>query len=290
MASRKGNLGAGVRLSVILLVLFTIISGVFLAFSGGGFVVDFKAAGFSGIALLQKGVYTVIHGVTSTITAAKSVADLRAEYNALVEQVGIYEYLQRTNAEIRQENERLKEQLNFSQDYAYSNIPAFIIARDPDSLYTSLTINKGSSTGIKKNMPVLAIQNGMVGLVGKVVTVGYQTSIVMPVYDTQCNVSARMRTTRDIGMVSGNGSPDAPLSLRYLKRSIQSEIQYGDIVVTSGENGNYIRDIPLGTVSRVTVVDYDSSLDIELVPVVDFLKLETVIVVDHKSPLEDSPQ
>ncbi|MDR3284507.1 MAG: rod shape-determining protein MreC [Treponema sp.] len=289
MASRKGNLGAGFRLSVILLVLFTIVSGIFLALSGGGLVVDFKAAGFSGIALLQKGIYTVIHGVTSTITAAQGIADLRVEYDALAQQVGTYEYLQRTNAEIRQENERLKEQLDFSQDYAYNNISAFIIARDPDSLYASLTINKGISAGVKKNMPVLAIQQGMVGLVGKVVTVGYHTSIVMPVYDTQCNVSARIRTTRDIGLVSGNGSPDAPLSLRYLKRSVQGEIQYGDIVVTSGENGNYIRDIPLGTISRVTAVDYDSSLDIELMPVVDFSRLENVIVVDHKSPLEDSP-
>jgi rod shape-determining protein MreC len=67
------------------------------------------------------------------------------------------------------------------------------------------------------------------------------------------------------------------------------ELQYGDIVVTSGENGNYIRDIPLGTISKITTVDYDSSLDIELFPVVDFSKLENLIVVDHKSSEEEGP-
>jgi rod shape-determining protein MreC len=282
-----GKTGLQFRISAIVLGFLVIISGVFLAFSTGAIVLDVKSAGFSAVSLLQKGVYTVTSTVTSTLTAVRDIADIREEHEALLRQMENFEILQRTNADIRQENERLKEQLGFSEDYAYSNIPAFIISRDPDSLYSSLIINKGSAAGVKKNMPVIATQKGMVGLVGKVITVGYQTSSVMPIYDSQCNVSARIRTTRDIGIVSGRGTPEMPLAMRYIKKSVSNELQRGDIVVTSGENGNYLRDIPLGTISKISTLDYDSSLNIELIPVIDFSKLETVIVVDLKSPLQD---
>jgi rod shape-determining protein MreC len=279
--------GTKLRVPVIVLALLMILSGVFLALSSGGFIVSFRGLGFSSLSILQKGVYTATSNISSTITAARRIGELRAEYDALAKQLENYELLQRTNAEIRQENERLKELLGFSQSYTYTNYPAYIINRDPDSLYTSLTISKGSAAGIKKNMVVIAIQHGMVGLVGKVISVGYQTSLVMPVYDSQCNVSARIGKTREVGIVSGRGSAEAPLMMSYIKKNSINDFKYGDIVVTSGENDNYLRDVPIGTVSKVTMLDYDSSLQVELIPALNFSRLETVIVVDMKLPLPE---
>ena len=54
----------------------------------------------------------------------------------------------------------------------------------------------------------------------------------------------------------------------------------GDIVVTSGENNNYMRDLAIGSISKITVLDYNSSLDIELTPIIDFSRLENVVVVN----------
>ncbi|MBR4464401.1 MAG: rod shape-determining protein MreC, partial [Treponema sp.] len=180
------------------------------------------------------------------------------------------------------ENERLKEQLAFSQSIEQKNYAAQIIGRDPDSLYSGLTINKGSRHGIRKNMPVIAVQNGTVGLVGKIVTVGLGTSLVMPVYDLKCSVSGRIQNTRDIGLVNGRGTAENPLSMKYIKKRVLEELHFGDLVVTSGESENYIRDIPIGSISKITVLDYDSSLDIEITPIIDFARLETVIVTDLK--------
>ena len=137
------------------------------------------------------------------------------------------------DAEIRKENERLKEQLDFSDTIAQKNIAARIIARDPNMLYSSITIDKGIRNGIRKNMPVVAIQNGSEGLVGKVVSVGYTTSIVMPIYDTRCNVSSRIQNTRDIGLVSGLNTSSNLLTMRYIKKRVAPELHYGDVVVTS---------------------------------------------------------
>lgn len=267
---------------VFLILLF--LSGLALAFSGGGFVVNFQRVGFSVVTSLQKAVYSVCDGVTGVFTAVAELKSLKAENQELKEKLKNYEFLQRNNTEIRKENERLREQLQFATHIEQKNFPAQIIGRNPDNIYSGITINKGSRSGIKKGMSVIAVQNETTGLVGKIVTVGLETSLVMPVYDSKCVVSSRIQNTRDIGLVSGSGNANSPLQMKYIKKRVLSELNFGDIVVTSGETNNYVADIPVGTITNIMVVEYDSSLNIEITPVVDFARLETVIVTDLKEP------
>lgn len=269
------------RLSECVLVLMIAFSGISLGFSGGGFIVNFDKLGFTVFSSLQKAVHAVENVFTGTVTAVRDMAHLRSEYQQLTEKLKDYEFLQRNNTEIRKENERLKEQLDFATEIKYRNIPAQIIGRNPDSQYSGITLNKGARNGIKKGMPVIAVQAGNVGVVGRVITVGVGTSMMMPVYDVRCNISSRIQNTRDLGIVSGNGSSDGALSLKYIRKRVMDDFNYGDIVVTSGENGNYMRDIPVGRISKITVLDYDSSLNIELDPIIDFNRLENVLVIDQ---------
>ena len=265
---------------IFLILLF--LSGLALAFSGGGFVVNFQRVGFSVVTSLQKAVYSVCDGVTGVFTAVAELKSLKAENQELKEKLKNYEFLQRNNTEIRKENERLREQLQFATHIEQKNFPAQIIGRNPDNIYSGITINKGSRSGIKKGMSVIAVQNGTTGLVGKIVTVGLETSLVMPVYDSKCVVSSRIQNTRDIGLVNGSGNANSPLQMKYIKKRVLPELNFGDIVVTSGETDTYIADIPVGTITNIMVVEYDSSLNIEITPVVDFARLETVIVTDLK--------
>lgn len=267
---------------VFLILLF--LSGLALAFSGGGFVVNFQRVGFSVVTSLQKAVYSVCDGVSGVFTAVAELKSLKAENQELKEKLKNYEFLQRNNTEIRKENERLREQLQFATHIEQKNFPAQIIGRNPDNIYSGITINKGSRSGIKKGMSVIAVQNGTTGLVGKIVTVGLETSLVMPVYDSKCVVSSRIQNTRDIGLVNGSGNANSPLQMKYIKKRVLPELNFGDIVVTSGETDNYVADIPVGTITNIMVVEYDSSLNIEITPVVDFARLETVIVTDLKEP------
>lgn len=269
------------RLSECVLVLMIAFSGISLGFSGAGFIVNFDKLGFTVFSSLQKAVHAVENVFTGTVTAVRDMAHLRSEYQQLTEKLKDYEFLQRNNTEIRKENERLKEQLDFATEIKYRNIPAQIIGRNPDSQYSGITLNKGARNGIKKGMPVIAVQAGNVGVVGRIITVGVGTSMMMPVYDVRCNISSRIQNTRDLGIVSGNGSSDGALSLKYIRKRVMDDFNYGDIVVTSGENGNYMRDIPVGRISKITVLDYDSSLNIELDPIIDFNRLENVLVIDQ---------
>ncbi len=270
------------RFPEFLLIGLLLISNIVLNFSGGGFVLNLKKIGFSAFSTVEKGVHFVVDGIADTFNAVKELKRLKKDYNDLVIKLENYEKMQRSNADIRKENERLKEQLDFSISMDEQNFPAQIISRDFDNVYTYLTIDKGSVNGIKKNMPVIAFQNGNQGLVGKVVQVGTFTSQIMPVYNLDYIVSARIQNSRDLGLVNGSGSQDKPLVMQYIRKNVADELSFGDIVVTSGENDNYLKDIPIGTISKIISLDYNSSLNIELTPIIDFSRLENVIIVNQK--------
>lgn len=269
------------RFQELLFIILVVASSVMLSFSSGGFIINFKNVGFTIFSTIEKGVATVSFYVKDAIGGVVKLVNLSKEYDELTEKLKDYEYMQRTNAAIRKENARLKEQLGFADSIQQKTIPANIISRGADNLHTTLIIDKGSKDGIKKNMSVVAIQNGSIGVVGKVVSVGYNTAQIMNIFNSSCSISARMQNTRDIGLVTGNGTEDKPLSMKYIKKRVISELHFGDIVVTSGENGNYIKEIPIGTISKVSILDYDTSLDIEIEPVINFSRLESVMVVSN---------
>jgi rod shape-determining protein MreC len=83
-----------------------------------------------------------------------------------------------------------------------------------------------------------------------------------------------------MGLVNGRGNPDSPLIMRYLKKRARDEIKIGDKVVASGENYNYPRDVPVGFVSGIRALDYETSLELDLEPIIDFSRLENVFVLD----------
>lgn len=270
------------KFSDFLFIVLVIISSVMLTFSSGKFVINFKKIGFSVVSSIEKAFHYVSDGVVNTVNSVGELRKLKKEYNELVIKLENYEQMQRSNADIRKENERLREQLDFSISLDEKNIPAQIISRDLDNAYAYLTVDKGSVNGIKKNMPVVAYQNGNKGLVGKVVSVGTFTSQIMPIYNLNNMVSARIQQTRDLGLVSGMGNQDNPLKMQYIRKRILDSLHYGDIVVTSGENNNYMKDIPIGTISKISSQAYSSTLDIELTPMIDFNRLENVIIVNQK--------
>ena len=287
--TNKNKVSFRFRFSEFLLIGLVLVSSVLLAFSSGSFVLNFKKIGFSIISTVDKGVHFVFDVAGNTVTEVAELRKLKKDYNELLIKLDKDEQMQRSNADITKENARLKEQLGFALSLEEKNIPAQIISRDLDNAFSYLTIDKGSVNGIRKNMPVVAFQNGNQGMVGKVIQVGTFTSQIMPIYNINNIVSARIQNTRDLGLVNGLGSQEQPLMMQYIRKRVVDELNFGDIVVTSGENDNYMRDIPIGSISKITVLDYNSSLNIELTPIIDFSRLETVIVVNQKE-LNDRKQ
>ena len=273
-------------LEVYVFAALTLVSFSMLLFSTGDLMRGFQDAGLSMFSGVRGRVSDVSSVVSRTVLSAQELFRLRAEHAELLEQISRYERLERSAAEIFQENVRLREQLGFSQELNYSHIPARLVGRDPDNLYSALVINKGRSSGVARNMAVIAWQGGSQALVGKVIEANAFDSLVMPLYDSSLLVSSRFATSRFEGIVEGQGSVDSPLRMRFISKRARDEISQGDLVITSGMGGIYPSDINIGRVSGVAYREYEISMEVEVEPLIDFSRLEYVFVIEEK-PVDD---
>ncbi len=246
-----------------------------------------QRVGLTVLSFFQKGFDAVGNFASDTVKSVSELRDLRVRYRELMERVERYQNLERTLSDLQRENELLRSQLGYSEKVRLRRSSARIIAKDPGNLYSTFVIDKGLSEGISKNSPVIAYQDGTEGLVGKVVEVGRSTSIVSPIFDSSAHISARLDRTRYEGLVSGSGSMDIPLTMKYVKKRARDEIQFGDLVVTTGYQSLYPRDVIIGRVTKILMTEYRTSLDIDVEPVLDFSRLEYVFVVFPESRAEE---
>jgi len=262
--------------------LLMIFSFSMLVISTRSFVLDVKEIGFSIFSGARSAVSAIGSFGARTVDAVRELSNLRKEYAELVKRMEYYEVIQRDAAEIRKENIRLREQLGFQETAHFKQIPARIIGHDPDNLFSAFVIDKGSKHGIKRNMCVIAFQDGQQGLVGKVVQVGRSDSLVMPVYDVNAFVSSRLSTSRYEGIVAGQGNADRPLLMRYIKKRAREEIKFGDVVTTSGLGSIYPKDLAIGRVSKLVFQEYETSINAELESAIDFSRLEYVFALEKE--------
>lgn len=239
-----------------------------------------ESLGLSILGFFQRGFSALGGFVSDTVTSIAELRRLRDNYRELTAKLERYTNMERGLADLREENKRLKDQLGLSQEIAYQRIAARIVAKDPENLYSTITIDKGIGDGIRKNMPVIAFQDGVEGLVGRVVEVARGTSKIVPLYDSRSYVAARLSGgTRTEGLVGGQGSPDEPLLMRFVKKRTKDEVQFGDLVVTTGFESVYPSEVAVGRVKKIKVLEYQTSIDIELDSILDFSRIEYVFVV-----------
>lgn len=273
----------------IVFIMLIFLSVALLAFSGGGFISNFKQAGFSFISQTERALYSVTSFLGDSVSAIRELGELKQKYAEAQEKLADYEILQRVNADMQVENKKLKNLLGFSENISIKNIPAEIIAFDSSRLYSGIIINAGIKKGIKKNMSVIAFQNGQMGLVGKIVEVGQNTSMILPLYDYQCSVACKLEVSGYRGITNGNGITNGVLNMQYVKKTGMSEIQIGSKVLTSGfdDNSFFPKNIPVGTVTKIISHDYETSIQLELTPVIDFDSVEYVFVLDSANGYEE---
>ncbi|MER5459655.1 rod shape-determining protein MreC [Streptomyces sp. NPDC002668] len=137
----------------------------------------------------------------------------------------------------------------------------------------TVTIDVGSSDGIRRDMTVL---NGD-GLVGRVTTVGPNTSTVLLANDPDFTVGTRMEKTNELGFATGQG--DRPLSVQLLNG--KAKVKNGDRLVTFGSQGDkpFVPGVPVGEVVRVDPSGGDLTRNIYVRPFVGFTQLDIVGVV-----------
>jgi rod shape-determining protein MreC len=189
--------------------------------------------------------------------------------------------------EIQLENERLRKLLDIPLPLSLKPIAAEVILRDTSNWYKSLTINKGNRDGIQSGMGVITPS----GIVGRVLKTGSRSAIVQLITDRNSAVAAVISRTRDEGVLEGTARGLA--RIKYL--SLDLKLLPGDQVLTSGLTPTFPRGLVIGTVVRMDqkpeldekkrkeVASSDPFLSVEVVPAVNFSRLEEVMVIPQSS-------
>jgi len=105
---------------------------------------------------------------------------------------------------------------------------------------------------------------------------------VQLVTDTNSFVNARLQTSRGEGSVAGTASGD----LRLTFVPLNDEIKDGDSVVTSGIGGKFPRGIVIGQVTTSRLDDSKLFQEAVVRSLVDFNRLEIVMVVTSFQPVD----
>lgn len=240
---------------------------------------------------LQNGVFRITTESRLFFENLRERQHLAMENAQLKQTLGEYQRVSSQLEELKQENRRLREMLDFKEKSSYTLAPANVIARDPSGWFSVIVINKGYDDGIIKDMAV--INND--GLVGNVISVSRTSSKVLLLTDSRRAVSGVVRDSRDSGVIGFvEGSVDQPGYCRMINILREAEIKTGDVVVTSGMGGVFPPGLVIGQVVEVGDDEYGLLKYALIKPMVNFGRLEEVFVVKSINadvyPEEDIPE
>jgi rod shape-determining protein MreC len=210
-------------------------------------------ARFSALGWLRAGVVTVFYPVQLVVRApfdfAAEVSGFLVRHRALQnENEALRKSGQQASAQfarthsLQTENDELRRLLALRQTSGFSSVVAEILSTPRDPFSQRVLLDKGSNAGIEAGQPVV---DGT-GLVGQVTRVYALNSEVTLISDRGQAVPAEIQRTGQRVLVFGDGSG---MVVRYLPT--HTDIQPGDILVTSGIDRVYPPGLAVAKVARV---------------------------------------
>ena len=171
---------------------------------------------------------------------------------------------------------KLDQQLSLAE---MAPVTARVTARSPTVWYSTITVNKGSSDGVRPYQPVIT-GDGLVGTVSTAVSP--HSSVVWLITDSKSAVSAAVNATGVTGVVQpAVGSPN-DLRLEFIRGA--DKIRRGQSIVTAGTTTGRLKSlfppgIPIGRVTRVDAEEIDLYQRVHLRPFAQLRRLNFVQVL-----------
>lgn len=173
-------------------------------------------------------------------------------------------------------NARLQKLLDFKKSSGLPSVAARIIGKDPSLWFRSVVIDRGSSDGVAKGMPVVTGD----GIVGQVYSSSPNYAKVLLSIAPSSALDVLLQESRVRGILKGTG--EDTYRLEYILKTV--EVSEGDHVVTAGYGGMFPTGLPVGIVSRVIKKRRGMFLEIEVTPAVNFETLEDLLVIEQERP------
>jgi rod shape-determining protein MreC len=262
-------------------IIFLIVGGI-LALAFGGYFSGSSNVFSGSLVSLQTWFSSRFVALQDFLTAPRDVASLRQRNAELESEVA---ELQAQVIQLQQqvsETDILAALVDFSLARSENTYKAAaIIGRDPSPFLHYVIINAGSNDGVLRGMPVVTDQ----GLIGRVDAVIADAARVQLITDPASKVNVRLQNAEVEASLLGSVTGDVTLDLIPQDTLVEA----GDLVLTSGLGGGYPPDLIIGQVVNVRSRDFDLFQQATVQPVVDFNRLQIVLVIINFKPVDISP-
>jgi rod shape-determining protein MreC len=229
---------------------------------------------FGGMAEVQR---VATGGIGEVRGVWQNYVDLRQigrENDALKQRVSQLEVALQRERALAGQTRVLQGLLDLKKETPLATTPASVIASGASPDFRTMTLDKGSSEGLRADMAVIAPE----GIVGRVILPTPRAAKVQLIIDRNAAAAGLVERTRAQGVVVGTGSDR--MRLEYVPGT--ADLKTGDRVVTSGIDGIYPKGFVIGQIESIqrTAGEFSTVL---IKPAVNLSALETVLVVTSES-------
>lgn len=189
--------------------------------------------------------------VTGSLNTVHDLLNTQNENNYLKSRVTDLEQTKARNSSLEAENKQLKAALKLKKTLTdFELVDASVISRSPDSWTDILVINKGSTSGLRKNMAVMS--GG--GVIGRIVEVNAASAKVelITTTDKTANRFAVEAEAVNGKKVHGIITVIGEKTLAFTQAIDSKKLKKGTKVYTSGMGGNSPRGLLIGTIATTT--------------------------------------
>ena len=219
--------------------------------------------------------------VSGSLNNVHDLLNTQDENNYLKSRVTDLEQTKARNSSLEAENKQLKSALKVKNTLTdYNIIQASVISRSPDSWTDLLVINKGSTSGLRKNMAVMS--GG--GIIGRLIEVNAATAKVelITTSDKSANrfaVEAQAVNGKKVhGIITVIGNK----TLAFTQAVDSKKLKRGAKIYTSGLGGNSPKGLLVGTISTTTHDTFGLSDLIKINPAGELNDPSVVSVIKRK--------
>ncbi len=263
------------------LIIILVVVGV-LALAISGYLTPVFSISVSPLISAQSWLSQRYLAFSDFFNSPRDMATLRAENAQLKNEAALLQ----SEIVALQENLAQSEILYTLLDFARTNpeheyVAATVIGREISPYLQYIIIDKGSNDGLRHGMPVVTQQ----GLVGRIDALISDAARIQLITDANSTVNVKLQTAGVEGLVRGSVTGEISLDMV----PVETEVQIGDILMTSGLGGTYPPNIFVGQVltmqSKLNVLFQTGSIQ----PVVDFANLSAVLVITNFDAVNISP-
>lgn len=246
-----------------------------------------------GVSLYMLFSYNRYHNTVYSEVAGEMTGKISKQYN----NVQYYFHLKETNDSLVKTNEMLYNKLRENYELPdtanqmaidsiktdstkkarkYLYMQAKVVRNSVSQPNNYITLHRGAQQGIYADMGVIGTNNAVIGTV---MEVSANYSVVMSLLHEQSNLSARLKKSGETGTIIWDGKDPGVLILKDISKTVK--LSSGDTVVTSGFSEKFPAGLMIGIVKDIISEKSSTNYTVRVMAAANFENLQYAYIIEN---------